>query len=279
MGPCDWDIPAPVCCPAWDDADAATRQRAVTTATYLLWAATGRQFGRCETAIRPCRRSCDPAAPARCGGAGWSYGQWWASVDSAWGGPPWLGARCGCRRRAGCSCRQVCEVDLPGWYPEPTQVRVDGVVVPLAEFRVDNGRWLVWERPCEEGAPCAQRCFPACQDLTVSADCEGTWEVTYRHGIPVPDAGRYAASELVCEVIQACTGDGECRLPSNVSSISRQGVDMEFVSTGSVVTSGRLTFGVPSVDLWVAAVNPYGVTGPVQVYSPDVPAARLRTWP
>jgi hypothetical protein len=277
LGPCDWDIPDPECCPRWDAASDAAKASAKDTAAFLLWAASGRQYGRCEAKLRPCRKRRGQSWPPRCGGTPLTARGWWAAAEGISGA--WGGGRCG-HPGHDCSCGKVCEVDLPGWFPEPVEVLLDGLVVPLHHFRVDSGRWLVWQEPCEPVCGCdVYGCFPDCQDLSVGPECAGTWQVTYRHGIPVPAAGLAAASELACEVLKACTGVGECRLPSNVRSISRQGVDIDFVNDGTVTSGGRLRFGIPTVDLWVAAVNPHGVSGPVQFYSPDVNRGRVTTWP
>jgi len=288
-GPCQWDIPDPACCPKWESATEEERERAKRWAAWLLWVATSRQLGRCETRLRPCRRECAGTDwPPRPDGRLVGVGRWVASVvDPAVAS--WGGVRCGCPPHS-CSCTQVCEIDLPGVLPEPVRVVIDGQEVPLASFRVDNSRWLVWQRSCTvpgPDGPCQVDCFPACQDLSLPPDCPGTWEITYRHGYPVPPEGLFAASELACEVLKACggAGPGECRLPSNVISLTRNGVQMEFANNGSVTSSAignarTLRFGIPTVDMWVAALNPYGITAPATAWSPDLPSpGRITTWP
>lgn len=303
IGPCGWDIPDPECCPRWEEATAEQRARAKRWAAWLLWVATGRQLGKCETRLRPCRRGCAGGTnwPPRPDGRLYTVGRWIASAINTPGtAASWLGARCGCPPHR-CSCTRVCEIDLPGVLPEPVRVMIDGHEIPLTNFRVDNGRWLVWQEPCvlpccedmppenPHGCGCGHEptaldCFPSCQDLSLPVGCHGTWEIVYRHGYPVPEEGLWAAADLACEVLIACggAGPGECRLPSNIVSLTRQGVAMEFANTGAVtVANGRtLRFGIPVVDMWVQAVNPYGVTGPVKAWSPDMPpAGRITTWP
>jgi hypothetical protein len=307
IGPCEWCIPDPKCCPQWDAAEPEDRERAKSWASFLLWSATGRQFGRCETRLRPCRKRCDGTDwPPRCSGQMATAGMWVASVVAPPGGA-WAGVTCGCGQGDACSCTEVCKVNLPGVLPEPVRVDVDGWEIPLDTFRVDDGRWLVWEQPCampcecepvccddscgldvcsiDDRCNCAPpilTCFPACQDLSKPAGCKGTWEITYTHGNPVPPEGSWAGSELACEILKSFNcAPGECRLPSNVVAMTRGGVSMEFANNGSVTAAnGRtLRFGIPIVDMWVQAVNPYGVTGQAQVWSPDIDYGRIQTWP
>lgn len=280
--PCDWPMPDPACCPAWDTATDEEKQRAHDVAVYLLWAATGRAYGRCTTTIRPCARRCTdwsdwpPRPDGRLVSGSWAAGVS-GMVSPGWS---WAGAVCGCGARNDCSCTAVSAVELPGWLPEPVEVRIDGVPMDLAQFRVDDGRWLVWQDPdCTSG--CGNG-FPACQNLNLPTSCEGTWSITYTHGIPVPVAGQWAASELACELLKSCNpgSAGECRLPANVRAIHRQGVDIEFTNDGSATdTTGRLRFNVPAVDLWIAAVNPYGISQPATAWAPELRQPRVQTWP
>ncbi|QYN17609.1 hypothetical protein [Amycolatopsis sp. DSM 110486] len=182
-------------------------------------------------------------------------------------GGRWYNLDCLCGNTHRCSCTEVCEIELPGWLPEPVRVEIDGRDIPLIEFRVDNGRRLVWE---------GGDCFPLCQDLSKRLGEPGTWAVEFKSGLPVPAGGDTAASDLACELLKACNpahSEG-CKLPDNVRSVTRQGVTIDFDTT--VAASGK--FNVPSVDLWVQAANPTGLLRPVEVYSPDVPHPVVTTW-
>jgi glycine/D-amino acid oxidase-like deaminating enzyme len=79
----------------------------------------------------------------------------------------------------------------------------------------------------------------------------GTWEVTYEYGLPIPEGGRFAARQLVVEMVKACAGDATCRLPAGVASVTRRGVQVDFAGL-----EGRT--GLYEVDQWVNAVNPKG---------------------
>src|SRR5262245_27247636 len=103
----------------------------------------------------------------------------------------------------------------------------------------------------------------------------GTLGITYIPGI-VPDAaGLWAAGILACEFAKACSGQ-KCRLPSSVTSVTRQGVTYMM---GTSMYPNGLT-GIREVDAYLISVNPYGVTVPSLVWSPDVSWAKHRytTW-
>jgi hypothetical protein len=289
IGPCDWDIPDPTCCPKWeaDTTTQAEKDRARRLASWFLWTATGRQLGQCTTAVRPCRRSCPEANggwPVRPDGRTVTYGRWMAQVLNP-AIAPWAGGLCGCGQHT-CSCGKLCEIHLPGTAPEPVEVIIDGQVIPLDRFRVDNGHWLVWTgEPFELPDGRELTCFPTCQDLAAPVTDCGTWQITYRHGLPVPDVVLDVASELLCEVLKACAGasPSECRLPANVVSMTRAGVSYDFAANSGTVTNpgGRiLRFNIPAVDMLVQSINPYGVTDVVRAWSPDLPEyGRVQTWP
>lgn len=279
--PCEWPVPDPTCCTVWETADPEAKQRAVDTAVFLLWAATGRAYGRCSTTIRPCAQRCTASDWAPRPDGRWAVAGWFSAVAGLMPDARWDGVACvrGCA--SSCSCDSAVGVALPGWLPEPTEIRIDGQVVPLDEFRVDDGRWLMWQDACGT-VGCGHR-FPACQNLRLPTSCAGTWAVTYRHGIPVPVAGQLAASELACELLKSCTpgSAGECRLPTNVKAIHRQGVDIEY-DTGTPTAAGaaaQVRFNIPAVDLWVTAVNPFGISQPATAWSPDQVSPRVQTWP
>ncbi|MDQ0376497.1 hypothetical protein [Amycolatopsis thermophila] len=258
---CDWGVVADPCCPGWEEAEPAERERASKLAVFLLWAATGRQYGRCEVTIRPCRRGCTAFTEVR---GVWQGNRWTPLLQDG----QWFNIECGCNQHR-CSCTEVCEIELPGWLPEPVRVHVDGQDVPLVQFRVDDGRRLVWEAN-PDGA-----CFPLCQDLSKPLGQPGTWAVTYKHGLPVPPGGEEIAGELACELLKACTPGmaDQCRLPDNVKRVTRENVEYEF----DAAASGD--FGVFSINQWVKAVNPYGLVAPPQIYSPDVVSPVVTTWP
>ncbi|WP_243740737.1 hypothetical protein [Streptomyces sp. 8K308] len=163
----------------------------------------------------------------------------------------------------------MCEVYLPGPVFDVVEVDVDGEVLVPEAYRVDAPGRLVRT----DGG-----CWPSCQNMVEPSGSPGTFTVTYRIGLPVDEAAIAAVSELVCHLIKGCApGACGCRAGRNVSRLSRQGVDMEFGDPTLIYSEGRT--GLPLVDLWLSTVNPYRMTSPSRVYSPDFRPPRRTTWP
>lgn len=102
--------------------------------------------------------------------------------------------------------------------------------------------------------------------------CDGDTVITYQFGRPPPAGGRDAAIALAFELGREQTGDSNCRLPSNVVSITRQGVTYEMQAATEF--QALLRTGVPEVDRWLAAVNPNSRPQSARVWSPDIPSAQ-----
>lgn len=267
--PC-WPRPDTSCCVDLEPTDpspelAAKIERMLHISTEIMWRLSGKQFGACPVTVRPCRQTCNDQ---------WSYGYW---SGNAWmpvlNGGVWFNSSCDRCKPSGCSCTELCEINLPGPVAEILEVKQDGVVIPPSGYRVDNGRKLV-----RLGLAAGDPCWPTCQDLGLADTEPGTMSVRYRRGTDVPLAGLWAAGLLTCQLLKAC-GDiaGECALPSNAQRIARQGVTVEL--TPILVQEGKFLTGVPEVDLWLSSVNPYKSSQPSRVYSVDRPAPRMQTWP
>lgn len=260
-----WPRPDTGCCdalnvdPVEDPDRAKVIERVLRISVSILHGLTGRQFGLCPVTVRPCRDTCTQDAPP---------GTAWMTPDVVDG--KWINIACGTCRSA-CSCSAVCELALPGRVESIDAVVVDGAVVPPGSYRVDNHRYLVAQ---------GDYCWPTCQDLSAPLGEPGTWSVTYRDGRPVPEAGVWAAGLLACELAKACgAAAGPCALPANVSSVTREGVSIDFEQVNLAIAGNKGRTGIPEVDLWVQTVNPYGVTGRARAYSPDRSAMRTTTWP
>lgn len=262
-GPCQaW--PVDLCCDLPEDTEQAVIDRWALIATYVLWGLSGRRIGPCPITVRPCRRSCLDS---------WPYPVTWNSA-----GPwiPYIGTDglwrnasvCGCK--SDCSCGELCEVYLPGPVASVTEVSIDGVALPAGAYRVDNNGMLVRQ----DG-----ECWPECQDMAAAAGATNTFVVTYEWGIPVDEAAIAAVSELTCHLIKGCTGGGGCgcKANRNMTKVSRQGIDLEFADPSAIYSEGRT--GLPLVDLWLNVTNPYRLTSPSRVYSPDFKRPRVTTWP
>lgn len=262
-GPCTpWPIEP--CCELPDDQDLVTRWQ--TVATFLLWALSGRVYGpSCPITVRPCKRQCMDAFPypVQWGAAG----PWipYIGVDGVWRNA----SVCGCR--SDCSCTELCEVKLVGPAFDIVEVNVDGVVLAGGgvDYRVDAPNLLV--RTDGE-------CWPDCQDMAAPAGTDGTFTVTYRTGLPLDAAAIAAVSELTCHLLKGCSpGTCGCKGNKNVTRLNRQGYEIEFADPTLIYSEGRT--GLPLADLWLRAVNPYGLTSPSRVFSPDYKRPRTTTWP
>jgi hypothetical protein len=254
-GPCTWDITVTDdCCPGWSDLDADQQARALRLATFVMWAATGRRYGVCDLVIRPCGND------RRCGECGsWDFFGGWMRpfiLDGLW-----RNCGCGCP----CDCAPNCQIKLPAPVDEVTQVLIDGVILAAGAWRVDNYQWLV--RTDGE-------CWPSCQDYNVDVPADGTLQVSYGRGEPVPDYILDAAAVLACEFAKSCGAlPGACRLPGRLQTLTRQGVTVSMVDIDSMLKLG-LT-GIPEVDMVIMADNPFGHKQRPFLYSYDT-APRFR---
>ncbi|MFE3250681.1 hypothetical protein [Streptomyces sp. NPDC059209] len=107
---------------------------------------------------------------------------------------------------------------------------------------------------------------------------EGTFAVTYRWGLPLDDAAIAAVCDLVCHFLKGCSPGGcGCKTPRNLTRVVRQGVELENLDPTPIYSEGRT--GLPMADMWLAMVNPYRMTSPSRVYSPDYRPPRVTTWP
>lgn len=262
-GPCaPWPLDTS-CCPDWDTYTPELQASATTWATYILWALSGRRLGACPITVRPCGSNCATGFgwmtwPVTLdGGNASAAGGWFPYVDGTG-----IWRNCGCV--GACSCRARCEVILPAPVAYVATVTVDGLVVPETSYRVDNRSILV--RTDGE-------CWPQCQDFDETDPVDGTFFVTYARGEEVPPAGQIAAGKLACAYAKSCTTG--CKLPGNLASLSRQGVEVQLVDPAQVLADGYT--GIADVDLWLRAVNPYRRTQRARLYSPDLDYPRTMT--
>jgi hypothetical protein len=245
------------CCDEWETLSPELQERATTLAWSTLRALTGGRVGNCPVVVRPCL---GPACNACTE---------WHTRNLTAGAPTWIGVgiangqwiNCACGTPE-CSCERLCEIVMPGPVAGILQVAFDGESLPLDLFRVDNSHRIV--RTDGE-------CWPSCQNLNADLSQPGTLGITYIPGIVPDSSGLWAAGVLACEFSKACQG-GKCRLPASVTSITRQGINME-MSAG--MFENNLT-GIREVDAYLISVNPNGHRIPPMVWSPDVPWAKHR---
>lgn len=246
LGPCStWATSDDLCSPCSDyvgDMDTYLVQ-----ASELLYYLSGQQFsGACEETIHPCSQV---------------YGGHPTQFEPFMSAPlrglhpeqpfPWTG----CGHDSACNCPGFPAIKLPrGNIQFVSEVVLDGVSYTEYDglfelqggllIRIDGDRWPT---------------------------CDETFTVTYTHGIDPPAIGVKAAGILACELFLACEPDAiegaKCRLPKNVSAISRQGVSVLFERLTR--TGGPFRFGIWEVDVFLEAYNPYGTKAPSVILSPD----------
>jgi hypothetical protein len=258
--PCSW-TPNYLCCDSWAAVSGSPLgPQATAYATLVLWAATARQFGECQVTVRPCGRQCS-SCPT---GFYWDEGTWLPYIFNGEWRNCWCGTGPGC-----CTCDPLCQVYLPGPVSSVVSVRLGGETLPVSgSYFVLDQQWLVRVD--------TSLCWPQCSDQNLAPGDLNAFEVTYRRGRPVPDALLTAAGSLACEYIKACQG-ADCRLPSRVASIARQGVSITMADVNELLRNG-LT-GLKEVDEVVRALNPHGSKGRTRFYSPDLQVPRTVTWP
>lgn len=256
------------------DTPPETIERWRLVAAELLYALTGNRFGpSCPVTVRPCRKQCAEGFSSFLfqGQSVMSTGPW---IPYMRNGEMYNASMCGCT--SDCHCGpELCEVFLPGPVYDIVSVDVDGAVVDPATYGILDGRFLVRSSATPEDAA-GGNCWPSCQDMSLVPGQPNTFTVVYRTGIPLTALGVAALSELTAHYIRGCDGCG-CGVSTNknLSRLSRQGVDLQFVDPQQVLEDGRT--GIPIADQFIHAVNPGGLPRAMRVLSPDAPK-RPRIW-
>lgn len=258
MGPCNWTIPDPLCCDTWDTLDPAVQVAAGEYAALILWAATGRQFGLCTVTVRPCGMKRCNDGMAEFAGFDWSGGTWIPYIFNG----TWFNCAC----PGMCCCDPRCQVRLMGPVASVTEVSIGGVVVDPGTYRVDDAHWLVRT----EG-----ECWPTCADLDSDLS-DTTFEVTYERGTPVPGVLLQAGATLKCEWGKACVG-ADCRLSNRVTSIARQGINIEMADPAAFLDDGMT--GLWEVDSVIVALNPFKRKSRARIWAPEMNVPRTVTSP
>lgn len=96
--------------------------------------------------------------------------------------------------------------------------------------------------------------------------------ITYSYGVGLPVAGKRAARYLAQQLVLSWEGSEECQLPETVTSVTRQGVQYQLLDQGTLIDDMRT--GVYAVDLFLKVANPDNARRRARVFSPDVPMAK-----
>lgn len=265
MIPCSWDVVVPTdFCSDWDSYTQPVKDSALWLASTYLWAATGRRFGPCPVTVRPSQTDRTevayqsfPVAP----GLG-SLGEP--------GGPFLFGGRwfnAGCS--SACCGNNACAIVLRGPVAGVEEVYVGGDLVAASAYRVDltGGVYLLVRTDGE--------CWPTCQDFSADEGEDGSFEVSYLIGSPLPEALVIATAMLACEYGKSLNG-GACKLPAKMTRLSRQGVEVELEPPAP---AEGLT-GIREVDDVITALNPGRRRNWPLILSPDLPEScdRVTVW-
>ena len=227
-----------------EGAEVTMVRRAELLAGQTLRMLTLNRVGGETITVMPCSRTC--AAPYSFGG---SLPFHPILLES--------GAYANCFCASGCGCTTAGSVRLTAPVGRIDEVKINGVVLDPSTYHVEDGNRLV--RLNGKGWP----------------SCSGpNFTVTYLHGHEVDELGEYIGGLLALEFLNAINAKGKCRLPANVTTVSRQGISME-LSTGMFPDG---TTGIKEVDAYLMQWNPYGMRTRPEVYSPDLPHQHAVTW-
>jgi hypothetical protein len=227
-GTCEpWATLADLCSPCDDyEIDEALLEDSLQIASDLLFLLSDRKYpGLCTDVVRPIEGGCG-------GRTVWTRG-----------------ARS--RDRTADPCRRTVPGIRLGGTPLVSieEVRLDGEVLDPSEYQIDDHDRLVRLRDADG----VRRQWPCCQDTTLPATEDGTFQVSYTYGRTPPLAGIRAAASLGCQLTLACQPEtiGSCRLSDNTISVTRQGVTKQLRDPATMFPEGRT--GLNEVDLWLEA--------------------------
>jgi hypothetical protein len=251
MGPCAWIADhsghSPEDLAEWLGYPLNIQNLADDLGCKAMWGFTGRQYDECPRTVRPIL-ACTHRSLADLDAAdadGFTY----LGNGAFIGYPPSMSSCCA-------------RVDPKTVILEPpvyaiTQVKVDGVVVAPANYRVDESTRLV---RIDENA------WPTWQNIATDDTVVGSFSVTYIIGLGIPTLLEQMAGTLALEIARGICGSTLCRLPSRATEIIRQGTTVMLSDPEWLMENGRT--GIPEVDLAIGAYNPAGIRSPYRVIAP-----------
>lgn len=155
-----------------------------------------------------------------------------------------------------CGC-SAAEVRLEGPASDITVI-VDGMELADSDWILLDGYRLV-----RVGAS-----WPCCQDLGRPNGETGTWSIRYTSGPPPPPLGRLAARELTKQLALYHSGRPS-KLPAGTTSVTRAGITVSLDRPKRSDGGEAGTSGLPTVELFLDAVNPARRRQGPLVLSPD----------
>jgi hypothetical protein len=168
---------------------------------------------------------------------------------TVWKCPP---PRCVCEQQCDrCICGRYSRIRLTAGDPPVKaviEVKVNGVIVPPTDYRVDNWRDLV----LITGE------WPTCLVIGESAVPTEGIEIKYSYGVTVSKAAQRAVTALAVEAAKRCLFQ-PCGLPQRVQMVRSGDMTFPFLDPMKFIAERRT--GIYEFDLWLAARNPYGDAG------------------
>ena len=141
---------------------------------------------------------------------------------------------------------------IPIW--EVTRVRLGAVEYDEDSWRFDRSSKTLFRVPPEK--------WPTRDEKWSEADEGNAFVIDAVIGTP-PDAWALdVAARLTKELVLSCTG-GKCRLPSNVTSVTSQGISIR-------LRDSEVNTFIPELGAWMNAINPHEARLPAAVFSPDL---------
>lgn len=240
-----------------------------TAASDILYELSGKVFpGECgPITVRPVSRPTDidtRAWGATLSTVGWVASQGFASAYGSFN--PAVVAHYG--------SLEPPTILLPYPATEVVQVKIDGEVIPPAEYELRAFQTLVRIRPTGSTIPVARYGWPTSQIMDLPDTEPGTFSVTYKYGNPPPAAGLIAARKLAEYLALPQLGDNT-HYPQRMTSMTRQGVSAKITDVLDLVAKGGT--GIYEVQVFLNAYNPGGNRRQAAVWSPDLGRPGRRT--
>jgi hypothetical protein len=232
-------------------ADSDYAYEAVKTASYMLWALSGRKFSGTTTVTERYVSAYDPFL--RAGGSRFNYTP--ILIEGQVENIPQGGS--------GRYSHRDYQGDGTSSY---SRVRLRGrKVVEVHTLRNQDGEII------------DPSTYYLSDHSTIFGTPNANWsasnvEVTYTYGTPPPSAGKAAARILATELVKLYENDDTCALPQRVTTVARQGVTYTVLDNQSFVD--ELKTGIYAVDLFLKTANPDKARARSRVFSPDTPRAR-----
>jgi len=146
---------------------------------------------------------------------------------------------------------------MPVW--DVTNVRLGALDYPVNSWHFDRDSRMLYRVPPDV--------WPKRDEKWSAPGTGEAFVVDATIGTPPDEWALDVAARLVKELYLSCTGS-KCRLPSNVTTVTSQGITVR-------LRDDEVNTFIPELGAWVHAVNPHGARLPGAVFSPDLASDAL----